>query len=129
MSNEIKRFNPEPMGQMAVMFEVEDGGYVEYEDYLLLRGKHNTVMRDFTSLQMIPKSEHDSLSETNKKLAAYCNELAAKNRKLESVLSDILAIVDESDGVAGYHLDGQIAEWGEFSEIEAAEILLEGEQK
>ncbi len=66
MSNEIKRFNPELMGQMAVMFEVEGGDYVEYEDYLLLRGKHNTVMRDFTSLQMIPKSEHDSLSETNK---------------------------------------------------------------
>ncbi|MCX8914778.1 hypothetical protein [Vibrio parahaemolyticus] len=129
MSNEIKRFNPELMGQMAVMFEVEGGDYVEYEDYLLLRGKHNTVMRDFTSLQMIPKSEHDSLSETNKKLASYCNELAAKNRKLESVLSDVLAIVDESDGVAGYHQNGDIAVWSEFSEIEAAEMLLEGEKK
>lgn len=68
MSNEIARFNPEPMGQMAVMFEVEDGDYVNYEDYLLLLGKHNAVMRDLTNLEMVPRTEHDELLEENEKL-------------------------------------------------------------
>ncbi|ELA9712818.1 hypothetical protein RG007_003407 [Vibrio parahaemolyticus] len=50
-------------------------------------------------------------------------------KQLESALQDVLAITADSDGVAGYHQNGDIAKWSEFPEIEAAEMLLEGEQK
>ncbi len=65
MSNEITRFTPEQVGQFVVMNEDKNGDYVNYEDYLLLLGKHNAVMRDLTSLQMVPKSEYDKLLEAN----------------------------------------------------------------
>jgi hypothetical protein len=36
----------------------------------------------------------------------------------------LLAIVDESEGVAGYHLNGDIAEWDSFPEVEVAHAAL-----
>lgn len=44
--------------------------------------------------------------------------------KLVEALEGLLAIVSESAGVAGYHLNGEIAEWGEFEEVEIAEEAL-----
>lgn len=37
--------------------------------------------------------------------------------RLREALAGLLAIVDESRGVAGYHLNGAIAEWDEFPEV------------
>ncbi|EJG0960998.1 hypothetical protein ACOW85_001698 [Vibrio parahaemolyticus] len=114
MSNEIKRFAPEQVGRFLVMTEDKNGDYVNYEDYLLLLGKHNAVMRDLTSLQMVPKSEHDKLLEKNEKL-----------KQLEDALRNVLAITTDSTGVAGYHLNGEVVAWDEFEEIEVAQSLLE----
>lgn len=33
------------------------------------------------------------------------------------LLKNVVAIVDESTGVYGYHLNGDVASWGEFEEI------------
>ena len=46
--------------------------------------------------------------------------------KLVEALEGLLAIVTESSGVAGYHLNcrNNIAEWGEFEEVEIAEEAL-----
>lgn len=44
--------------------------------------------------------------------------------ELIQALRGLLSIVDESDGVAGYHLNGEIAEWDEFSEVAEAEKVL-----
>lgn len=41
------------------------------------------------------------------------------------VIEGLLAIRDDSQGVAGYHRNGDIADWGEFDEINAAEAFLE----
>ncbi|QHS09036.1 hypothetical protein [Sinimarinibacterium sp. NLF-5-8] len=41
------------------------------------------------------------------------------------LLLDFLSIVDDSSGVSGYHLNGDIAEWGEFETVDAAVALLE----
>lgn len=46
------------------------------------------------------------------------------NDKIREALAGLLAIVDDSQGVAGYHLSGNIAEWGEFAEVEAARAAL-----
>ena len=45
--------------------------------------------------------------------------------KLVEALEGFLSIVDESEGVAGYHLNGDIAKWGEFEEVAMAEEALE----
>jgi hypothetical protein len=45
-------------------------------------------------------------------------------RKLESALHGMLAIVNDSRGVAGYHRNGDVAEWDEFEEVGLAEVVL-----
>ena len=50
--------------------------------------------------------------QENKDLKRRCDELLA-------ALEGVLAVVGDSTGVAGYHLNGNIADWGEFDEINA----------
>ena len=45
--------------------------------------------------------------------------LIAQRDELLAALEGVLAIVSDSTGVAGYHLNGDIADWGEFDEINA----------
>lgn len=42
-----------------------------------------------------------------------------------SVLEGFLYIVQDSDGVGGYHLNGNLAYWDEFEEVAQAQELLE----
>lgn len=44
--------------------------------------------------------------------------------KLLAALENIIAITNDSQGVAGYHLNGDIAEWGSFQEIAEAEAVI-----
>lgn len=43
---------------------------------------------------------------------------------LSDALQGLLNIVSDSSGVAGYHLNGNIADWDEFEEVENAEVAL-----
>jgi hypothetical protein len=52
--------------------------------------------------------------------AANAGLIAAAPELLEA-LQGLLAIVADSRGVTGYHLNGEAAEWSEFSEVDAAE--------
>ena len=45
--------------------------------------------------------------------------LIAQRDELLAALEGVLAIVSDSTGVAGYHLNGDIADWDEFDEINA----------
>lgn len=48
-------------------------------------------------------------------------------RKLDIVLfsfKQVMAITKESNGVAGFHRNGDVAEWGEFDSIQAAKELI-----
>lgn len=57
--------------------------------------------------------------ETNK---CYANaKLIASAPLLLDALTNILNIMNDSEGVAGYHLNGDIAKWDEFEEIALAE--------
>lgn len=42
----------------------------------------------------------------------------------EEALAALLAIIDDSEGVAGYHRNGAVAEWGEFAEVDQARQVL-----
>ena len=44
--------------------------------------------------------------------------------KLVEALEGLLAITDESLGVSGYHLNGDMAKWCEFDEVDMAEEVL-----
>lgn len=48
------------------------------------------------------------------------SELLAQRDELAKALRGMLSIVDDSHGVAGYHLNGNVADWGEFEEVDAA---------
>ena len=54
---------------------------------------------------------------TYDQLSALCAQLAA-------ALDGVLAITQDSTGVAGYHLNGNVAEWDEFEEIFAVRTAL-----
>lgn len=43
---------------------------------------------------------------------------------LATALDGLLSITEESEGVAGYHLNGEIAEWAEFPEVDTARDVL-----
>jgi len=40
--------------------------------------------------------------------------------ELVEALKGMLAIVSDSSGVTGYHINGVVADWGEFDEVNAA---------
>ena len=48
---------------------------------------------------------------------------------LVAALGGLLAIVGDSNGVDGYHLNGDLATWDEFEEIEIAETALKNATK
>lgn len=52
------------------------------------------------------------------------DRLVDENQQLREALSGLLDIVGDSQGVAGYHLNGAIAEWIYFDEVGQAEQLL-----
>lgn len=64
------------------------------------------------------------LNESSAMIAAHAinshDELVQMNQELLAALEGLLDIVGDSDGVSGYHLNGDIAEWGEFEKLNAA---------
>lgn len=64
-------------------------------------------------------------------LDAHDAEITAAVAKAEEgkeallkALEGMVNIVSDSNGVVGYHLNGDIAEWDEFEEVETARALL-----
>ena len=64
-----------------------------------------------------------------KRLSDINRKKQARILELETALRGILAITNDSEGVAGYHLNGDVASWGEFKEIEWAIDAMKGEIK
>lgn len=44
-------------------------------------------------------------------LEAKCLALAAENAHMQQVIGDVQTLYYESDGIVGYHLNGDIAKW------------------
>lgn len=57
---------------------------------------------------------------------AWRDEARARVAVLEEALRGLLDIVADSRGVAGYHLNGNVADWGEFSAVGEARAALAG---
>lgn len=71
----------------------------------------------------LQRKEH-RLSEHKKRHKEKQEMRAPEVAKLIEALEGFLAIVSDSTGVAGYHLNGEIAEWREFEEVAMAEEAL-----
>lgn len=56
-------------------------------------------------------------------LEARCAALAAENAGLKEVIEAVRGVADQSSGIAGWHLNGEIAKWEdilpEIDDIEA----------
>lgn len=89
----IKRFNPDfslsISHELAYMRETPEGGYVAQGDYATL----------FSELEVV-KAERDAL--------------AVENAEMRSVIDAAVEVSDNSAGIAGWHLNGEIAGWDEI---------------
>lgn len=66
------------------------------------------------AIRFISDSDESSDSAEVKALKQKCNELKASLRVLSK---DLVALTEESTGVAGWHLNGDIAKWDEFEDM------------
>ena len=66
--------------------------------------------------------QHDS---TLYNMQMQIEKLTWERADLLKALEAILAVTEDSQGVAGYHLNGDIAEWDEFEEVSIARELIE----
>ncbi len=57
-------------------------------------------------------------------LRMKAHKLKSDRQELLKSLESLLDITAESQGVAGWHLNGDIAEWGEFEEVSSAYELI-----
>ena len=80
---------------------------------------HNNCPGTGCTDQGCPAHYADSTNLTNLITAEH-----TKVAKLVKALEGLLAIIDESLGVSGYHLNGNMAAWCEFDEVEMAEEAL-----
>ncbi|ENF6041719.1 eae-like domain protein [Citrobacter amalonaticus] len=73
--------------------------------------------------------EFHSADITMQNLEAKCEKLAAENAHMQQVIGDVQTLYYESDGIVGYHLNGDIAKWDDvmpdlWAETPATEAFL-----
>lgn len=60
---------------------------------------------------------------------ATVQNVESRARQLEAALEGLVSIAHDSKGVAGYHLNGDVADWYSLPEYEAALIALADAQQ
>ncbi|MEH6566205.1 MAG: hypothetical protein V7756_12825 [Halopseudomonas sp.] len=80
----------------------------------LLLANDVTEPEKHKELALIRLTDHESSRAADK----------ARIAELESALNGVLEIVSKSTGVAGYHLNGDVALWDEFDDVSAADAAL-----
>ncbi|HCD7251487.1 TPA: hypothetical protein ND504_004174 [Citrobacter farmeri] len=65
--------------------------------------------------QMLEESQREFRSADIKmqNLEAKCEKLAAENAGLKAVIEAVQEVANQSQGIAGWHLNGAVAEWDE----------------
>ena len=76
--------------------------------YVIMFGRNKIVDPDADVLELHPRFA----------------QVQAQRDELLAALRGMLAIVNDSRGVAGYHLNGDTAEWDEFDEVDAARAAI-----
>ncbi len=119
---QLQQFAAAILREAAGVCNEKSKGFAEEKDEeaTVLKQRLAELEKDYSILQ-------DNYDYLNKGAISSTLKNAVKDkriRELEQVLQGFLAIVSDSQGVVGYHLNGAIAEWDEFDEIEAARKAL-----
>lgn len=77
------------------------------------------ILSDEKAVAVIPALDGREPDETE----ANANLMFAAPELLEA-LKGFIAVAEESAGVAGYHLNGDLAPWGEFEHVAEAEAAI-----
>lgn len=86
----------------------------------------DAMLKAATEIQSQLKPELlDSERQANAALTEENENLQQQIEQLREALQGFMGIIADSKGVAGYHLNGAIAEWGEFGEVDTATKVLE----
>lgn len=81
------------------------------------------------------RGHYDEIGSTPSELERFAAVVAAAEREgiadlkrqrdaLLAALESLLSIASDSEGVAGYYLDGAVANWDEFPEVKKADLLV-----
>ncbi|HEF0061295.1 TPA: hypothetical protein R8G75_001016 [Citrobacter pasteurii] len=75
------------------------------------------------------KPTYEELTVQLANAESKCRELAAENAHMQQVIGDVQTLYYESDGIVGYHLNGDIAKWDDvmpdlWSETPATDAFL-----
>lgn len=96
----VKRFNPDfslsISHELAYMRETPEGGYVAYGDYATL----------FSELELV-KADRDAQQKR-------ADALAVENAEMRGAIDAAIVVAHQSSGIAGWHLNGDIAGWDEI---------------
>ena len=97
----------------ANMGEIVEQNAVQYLYIQSMQAERAHLHAQIDQFKMLAKANADAISKA----------LEQRNA-LMAALSKVLATSEDSRGVAGYHLNGNMAEWGEFEEVGAAYELV-----
>lgn len=82
----------------------------------------------FVATTLLTDEDYQQTAERREGDAEFIVRAGNSHDDLVAALAGLLAIVNESRGVDGWHLNGAVAEWGEFPVVaEAAAALARAE--
>ncbi|MGP2939739.1 hypothetical protein [Serratia marcescens] len=110
----VQRYNPDYVMHAARFSpfarEAEHGEFVKFSDY-------EALVSELTSSQQINAQTLQvklTMAETIKELTDRVNALAVENAEMRGVIDAAVAVANNSAGIAGWHLNGEIAGWDEI---------------
>ncbi|MEL7884552.1 eae-like domain protein [Serratia marcescens] len=110
----VQRYNPDYVMHAArfepFAREAEHGEYVKFSDY-------EALVSELASSRKINDQTLQvklTMAETIKELTDRVNALAVENAEMRSVIDAAIGVANNSSGIAGWHLNGEIADWDEI---------------
>jgi len=73
--------------------------------------KHDHLWND------LPEDERAKLMPHMIEMQILTNRVLALEEQISALVSEVSSIMNESEGVAGYHLNNDVASWSEFTAL------------
>ncbi|ENZ4282639.1 hypothetical protein ACGKJM_000926 [Citrobacter farmeri] len=89
------------------VFEDVNGSLVDFKDYAALEDKRAELAAELKQSKIDADCYKKGMEASNARLV----QLAAENAHMQQVIGDVQTLYYESDGIVGYHLNGDIAKW------------------
>ncbi|MDP8733145.1 hypothetical protein QZP90_06380 [Serratia marcescens] len=110
----VQRYNPDYIMHAARFApfarENEHGEFVKFSDYEALVSELASI-RQLNAQTLQVKL---TMAETIKEQTDRVNALAVENAEMRGVIDAAIGVANNSSGIAGWHLNGEIADWDEI---------------